>query len=116
MALIESHYAPVQGIGSTTLKLALKLACNEELFKYRYTEKDEGYKKKHAETTKVPSLSRQTGVPWILVCLIIILWTLPLSATGVACEISQLRCLTAYKSSPTHVLSLNLDKSYSTKP
>ena len=69
MALTEAHYAPVQGIGST----ALKLACYEDLFKYRYTEKDEGYKKRHAETTKVPCLSRQTGVPWILVCLIIIL-------------------------------------------
>ena len=46
MALIEAHYAPVQGMGSTALKLALKLARYEELFKYRYTEKDEGYKKK----------------------------------------------------------------------
>ena len=37
------------------LEIALKLARCEELFKYRYTEKDEGYRQmyRHAEITKV---------------------------------------------------------------
>ena len=65
MAPIEAHYAraPVQEIALTSsLRGAVQVSLRRQ---------GRGLQTNHAESTKVPCLSRQTGVPkwWILVCL-----------------------------------------------